>query len=93
MSTFQSPSSVSQPIIAPNEALWRLSVEQYHGMIRAGILTEDDPIELLEGLLIEKMPKNPPHRIATHLTAAALRAAIPDGWYVDSQEPITLEDL
>lgn len=92
MSTFQSPSSVSQPIIAPNEALWRLSVEQYHEMIRAGILTEDDPIELLEGLLIEKMPKNPPHRIATHLTAAALRAAIPDGWYVDSQEPITLED-
>jgi Uma2 family endonuclease len=92
MSTMPSSSSVSQPIIAPNEALWRLSVEQYHEMIRAGILTEDDPIELLEGLLIEKIPKNPPHRIATHLTAAALRAVIPENWYVDSQEPITLEN-
>lgn len=92
MSSIQNPSSVSQPVIAPNEALWRLSVAQYHEMIRAGILTEDDPIELLEGLLIHKMPKNPPHRIATHLTSEALRAVVPEGWYVDSQEPITLED-
>src|SRR5215813_12133096 len=92
MASVHNPSSVSQPILAPNEVLWRLSVAQYHEMIRASILTEDDPIELLEGLLIHKMPENPPHRMATHLTSEALRAVIPEGWYVDSQEPITLED-
>lgn len=32
----------------------RLSVEQYHAMIRTGILTEDDSVELLEGRLIRK---------------------------------------
>src|SRR6476660_2751693 len=27
--------------------IWRLSVDQYHSMIDNGILTEDDPVELL----------------------------------------------
>ncbi len=61
-------------------------------MIQLGILTDDDPVELLEGWLIYKTPKNPPHRIATKLTRDALDRILPSGWYVDSQEPITLED-
>ena len=89
ISTPQTP-----PITAskPDDFIWRLSVEQYHEMIRAGILTADDPVELLEGWLVYKMPKNPPHRIATRLTQDALEAIVPAGWYVDSQEPITLDD-
>ncbi|NEP33423.1 MAG: Uma2 family endonuclease [Moorea sp. SIO1G6] len=61
-------------------------------MIRWGILGEDDPVELLEGWLIPKMPKNPPHRASTKLTRNALEAIIPNGWYVDAQEPITLDN-
>jgi len=46
------------PVAAlPPAPIWRLSVEQYHRMIRFGILTDDDPVELLEGWLITKMPK------------------------------------
>ncbi len=72
--------------------IWRLSVDQYHAMAMAGILTEDDPVELLEGLLVNKMTKNPPHSTATRLTAKALAGIIPPGWFVDTQEPITLID-
>jgi len=61
-------------------------------MIRAGILTPDDPVEMLAGWLVYKMPKNPPHRIATKLALQALEAVVPAGCYVDSQEPITLDD-
>ncbi|MBD2126378.1 Uma2 family endonuclease [Microcoleus sp. FACHB-1] len=61
-------------------------------MIRLGILTEDDPVELLEGWIIQKMPKNPPHRASTKLTCNALEEIVPEGWYVDAQEPITLLD-
>jgi Uma2 family endonuclease len=61
-------------------------------MIRTGILTADDPVELLAGWLVYKMPKNPPHRIATRLAQQALEAVVPVGWYVDAQEPITLSD-
>ena len=50
----------------------RLSVKQYHAMIQAGILSEDDPVELLEGWLVNKIPKNPQHRLATELTREAL---------------------
>lgn len=76
----------------PADPVWRLSVDQYHAMIRAGILTDDDPVELLEGWLVPKMPKNPPHRAATRLARKALEGLVPAGWYVDAQEPITLED-
>ena len=76
----------------PDDFIWRLSVAQYHEMIRSGILTSDDPVELLAGWLVYKMPKNPPHRIATRVALKALEATIPAGWYVDSQEPITLDD-
>ncbi|GAA6618703.1 Uma2 family endonuclease [Scytonema sp. NUACC26] len=76
----------------PTEPIWRFSIEQYHQMICQGILTEDDPVELLEGWLIPKMPKNPPHRVATKLTRNILEKLVPDGWYVDTQEPITLDN-
>lgn len=74
----------------PNDPILRLSVEQYHAMIQAGILSDDDPVELLEGWLVFKMPKNPPHRATTRLVRVALESILPSGWYVDSQEPITL---
>lgn len=76
----------------PRDPILRLSVEQYHEMIRTGILTADDQVELLEGWLVAKMPKKPQHRIATRLTQKALEAIVPAGWYVDAQEPITLAD-
>lgn len=74
------------------DSIHRLTVEQYDGMARAGILGPDDRVELLEGWLVEKVTKNPPHRVATHQTRAALERLVPEGWYVDSQEPIVTED-
>lgn len=50
---------LEKSLTVPDEAIWRLTVEQYHHMIQAGILTEDDPVELLEGWLVTKMSKNP----------------------------------
>ena len=51
-----------------------------------------DEIELLEGLLVRKMTKNPPHRVATRRTRVALERVVPSGWYVDTQEPIETSD-
>jgi Uma2 family endonuclease len=71
---------------------WRLSLEQYHDLIRQGRLTDDDPVELLDGEFVRKMPKNPPHSLATCLTRRALDGIVPAGWYVRAQEPITFGD-
>lgn len=80
------------PPAVPDDFIYRLSVEQYHEMIRAGILQSGDPVELLEGVLVQKMPSNPPHRIAALLIREALGRIVPAGWYVDSQAPITTSD-
>jgi len=85
-------SPVESVAAIPNDLILRLSVEQYHAMIKAGILADDDPVELLEGWLVFKMPKNPPHRVATRLVRTALENILPPGWYVDSREPITLQN-
>ena len=62
-------------------------------MISIGIIRDGEPVELLDGMVVPKMPKNPPHRIATRLVRKVLEAALPSGWYLDSQEPITLPEL
>jgi Uma2 family endonuclease len=82
---------ISETLQIPTEPVWPLTVEQYHRMVAAGILTPDDPIELLAGWLVQKMTKNPPHRIADRLVRLALEALVPPGWYVEAQQPITLE--
>jgi Uma2 family endonuclease len=84
------PSGAGLPGPVPEGPIWRFTVEQYHEMIRTGILTEDAAVELLEGWLVKKMPKNPRHRAATRLVQKALERITPAGWYVDTQEPITL---
>lgn len=84
------PRSVA-PEMAPDELmLWRLSLEQYHAMAQAGILTENDPVELLEGWLVYKMTKNPPHTFATQQLRLAIEHFVPGGWFVNVQEPITV---
>jgi hypothetical protein len=88
VSTQPNTPNFTETLAVPTEPVWRFSVPQYHQMIRLGILTEDDPVELLEGWIIHKMPKNPPHRAATKLTRNALEEIVPEGWYVDAQEPL-----
>ncbi len=76
----------------PSDSVWRFTVEDYHEMIRIGILPSGAPIELLEGWLIRKMIKNPAHRVATRKTRIVLENFVPEGWSVDTQEAITTDD-
>jgi hypothetical protein len=71
---------------------YRFSVPQYHALVERGILSDDDPVELLDGLLVRKMGKNAPHRIVKKLLYDMLQRIVPEGWYVDDQEPITLAE-
>lgn len=83
------PSGQPTPAV-PTEPIWPLTVDQYHEMVRTGILREGDPIELLEGWLVTKMVKNPPHCSATVLARKVLESVLPEGWHVRVQEPVTL---
>ena len=39
--------TLEQNVTVPADSIWRFTVDQYHAMIQAGILVEDDPVELL----------------------------------------------
>lgn len=87
----KSKTQQGEQILVPNEPIWPLTVSQYHTMIETGILTEDDPVELLEGWLVYKMPKNPEHIFVARETSDALKAIVPSGWYINVQDPVTME--
>ena len=50
----------SLPLPAPEE-VFRITVDRYDRMVESGLLGEDDPIELLNGVMVWKMPKKPKH--------------------------------
>lgn len=77
--------------ISATETYYRLSVERYHQMISAGIFGEDDAVELIEGRIVNKMPKSRAHSIVTNLIFQALIKLISGTHHVESQEPITME--
>jgi Uma2 family endonuclease len=89
--TVRSPSTLDDESI-PIDSLYRVDVKQYHAMTQAGILTEEDSVELLEGLLVCKMSKNPPHIVATELLQRAVSRVLPDGWYLSMQNPLTTKN-
>jgi Uma2 family endonuclease len=84
------PISSDPDAAVPPVPVLRFSVQQYHEMGRAGILTPASRVELLEGWLVPKMMKKPGHRIATEAVRRSLEKSLPLGWHVNSQEPITL---
>lgn len=52
-----------------------MSVERYLGLVEAGVLSEDDRVELLEGVVVAMTPSNPQHAaVVTTATRALLRA-------------------
>lgn len=74
----------------PPDNLWPLSVERYHQMIDAGILTTDDPVELLDGYLVRKMPKHAMHRFVTDELRDWFNSVLPAGYHTMAQDPVTL---
>jgi Uma2 family endonuclease len=89
-------SAVLTPLIAPPPIriplrMRRFTVNEYHRMIEAGILTEADNVELLEGYLVEKdMVRTPQHDGPMDLFEGAIADLIPPGWFLRIQRAITL---
>ncbi|MEW4568245.1 Uma2 family endonuclease [Tautonia sp. JC769] len=80
----------SAPLADPAYRLYRLSVEQYQAFGRSGILTPDDRVELIEGLVVEKMTRYERHIGTTKRLARFIERALPAGWHVGKEDPIVL---
>ena len=82
----------SGPFGIPPGPVRRFSVDEYHRMIEAGVLTENDTSELLEGWIVLKIAHNPHHDFAVDKGNELLTALLPSPWRVRVQSAITTSD-
>jgi Uma2 family endonuclease len=76
----------------PPYPIRRFTVSDYHRMIEAGILGEDDRVELLEGCIVPKMTHDPPHDSTIQIVSECLATVLPVGWRTRIQSAITTGD-
>jgi Uma2 family endonuclease len=70
----------------------RITVDEYHRMIAAGILGEDERVQLISGTLVAMTPQGGPHaRVIQRLNRLLVRA-VGDDLVVRPQLPLTLVD-
>jgi Uma2 family endonuclease len=70
----------------------RFTVDEYEAIARAGILDEDSNVELLEGWIVPKMTKYPPHDSTIDRLAYLLIRLLPPGWYPRLQNVLVTTD-
>lgn len=92
MSTLSPSPLLADADIPLSWRLKRFTVEEYHRMIDSGALTEDDHLELLDGLVVSKMPKNPAHDGTVDLLLYTLNRLLPKGWYLRIQNVLAAMD-
>ena len=79
----------SPPSLLSLAGFKRFTPAQYHTLILSGIIQEGEPIELLEGYLVEKGMRNPPHEMSLRRLTARLPRHVP-GWFLQIQGAIAL---
>jgi Uma2 family endonuclease len=85
----QSASLAWQP---PTLPVWRFTVDEYLRLIEAGILSEPEKVELLEGLVVPKMTRNARHDLALELADEVIRPTLPAGWRLRIQSALITPD-
>jgi len=72
---------------------YRLSVRQFEKMIDAGIFRDEDHVELLGGLLVDKMVKKDPHNFSIDMLGAILNDKLPSPWIARQEKSVVLGRL
>lgn len=72
----------------------RITVEEYHRMAEAGTFGPELRVELLEGVIVDKMTKKTPHVHATDLLEDLLHHFLPrgSGYFASMGNPVTIEE-
>lgn len=76
-----------------NLKLRRITVKKYDRMIESGVFDETDRIELLNGAIIEKMPKGTKHSAATDRAARVFYRRFGEKVFVRNQNPVWLDEF
>ena len=83
MATITRPTTTTLPV-------YRLTVRQFERMISANVFPEGDHVELLGGILVDKMTKHQPHNFTVGQAADSVRRVTPHGWHVIEEKSVAL---
>jgi Uma2 family endonuclease len=72
----------------------RITVAEYHRMTEAGTFGPESRVELLEGVIVDKITKKTPHVHATDLSEDLLHHFLPrgSGYFASMGNPVTIEE-
>jgi Uma2 family endonuclease len=88
-------STITRPVIltppSPGD-LYRFTVDQYDRMIRDGTISEDEPVELLDGIVVRKMPKGPRHEASAARCRRVIERMLPEGWHLRIEGSVRIPD-
>jgi Uma2 family endonuclease len=82
---------VVDPLVPLMEQRHRITVAEYHQMADAGVFGYEHRVELLEGVIVDKMTKYPPHNLACDLVQHLLGRLVPPGYFVSMATSLTIE--
>jgi Uma2 family endonuclease len=91
MTTAATIATPATPPLGIAPVLYRISVDEYDRMVEAGVFG-DARIELIQGFLVKKMPKKPPHIFSTQTLSELLALIVPPGWYIRKEDPVRIPD-
>ena len=94
MSTIAMPESTMAAlgVAASRAPLYRFTVAQFDRMVRDGTIGSQDRVELIDGLVVTRMSKNPPHILAGKLLFSALAGIVPVGWHVTKDDDVFVSE-
>jgi Uma2 family endonuclease len=70
----------------------RWTRDEYDRMVDAGILHDDEEVELIEGEILQMTPQKRPHAAAVLLVTETLRRAFGEQYTVQPQVPLAVSD-
>jgi Uma2 family endonuclease len=87
MSTIAQAGTMVPPASPADSGIYRFTVDEYERMVL------DDPrVELIDGQVVRKMGKNPPHSWCTKALIRHLPGRIPIGWTWRVEQPVRIPD-
>ena len=86
-------SSTETPLTKSGIKPYRLSVRQFERMLDAGVFPERHDVELLAGILVDKMTKYEVHNFALARLGDDLRRVLTGDWVIREEKPVQLGRL
>jgi len=89
MSTTSETETLALP---PASEVYRIPVSLYDRLVDQGGIAEDEPIELLNGVLVRKMPKGPRHDASSSRCRRAIEGLLGAGWHLRVECAVRIPD-